>query len=39
MKNDNFHFYKTMKAYFKVVMLSLNIYGNILKFNFLITAY
>ena len=26
---------KTMKAYFKVVMLSLKIYENILKFNFL----
>ena len=26
---------KTMKAYFKAVMFSLNIYENILKFNFL----
>ena len=31
-----FFFEKTMKRYFKAVMLSLKIYENILKFNFLI---
>ena len=30
---------KTMKAYFKAVMLSLKIYENILKLNFLMTGY
>ena len=33
-----FFFWKTMKAYFKVVILSLKIYENILKFNFLLTV-
>ena len=32
-------FEKTMKAYFKAVILSLKIYENILKFNFLMGGY
>ena len=35
-KNGNFFFFeKTMKAYFKAVMLSLKVYENMLKFSFL----
>ena len=35
-ENDNFFFEKTMKAYFKAVILSIKTYENILKFIFLI---
>ena len=34
-----FFFEKTMKGYFKAAMLSLKIYENILKFNFLMWGY
>ena len=34
-KNGDFFFEKTMKAYSKAVILSLKIFENILKFNFL----